>query len=197
MDLANIIGITAIVVALVGVIVGVLGYLRMNPKRRVEYQFRVVPLIQRSQSFSNRIAVSFDGENIPDPHLVEVQIRATGRVDIRSDDFDSKKPLRFHIGRKAKMLRDGKEAEGFSLSETDLLFHPTLIPRKAEGYGTQFLCQGMPEIHLVKPHPIADTAVKNASGGPWVGSNTGRVVLALVSLLMGMGVSVVSGLFMK
>lgn len=152
-------------VTIAALVVSILNYRRMSPKRAVEYRINVVPLIRRTQALSNRITVLFDGEDVPNPHVVYVQIRATGRVDIRRDDFDGKQPLLFRVGRKTRPLEGSANAERFSLDGDNLIFHPTLIARNSEGFRTSFLTEGKPDICLVDPHPLADTTVKDGMSG--------------------------------
>lgn len=150
-------------VAVVGVVIGFLAYRKQNPKKIVEYRINVLSLMRNTASLSNRLEVSFDEKKVSDPHLVEVSIRATGRMDIRRADFDGGLPLEFDLGSEVVRTDDDTNGEVFRLRGNFLEFMPNLIPRKHGEFSTSFLCSGRPNVKLTLPHPLADTTVKNGS----------------------------------
>ncbi len=162
MSVANIISISVLVVALATFGWGIFSYFGANPKRRLQYRVRVVPLMQQVSSYADRLKVTFDGQDLPDPHLVEVGVRATGRVDIRREDFDGGVPLAFELGDDAKPYDDDPESTVFCLKGSRLLFLPNLIPHKGGEYLTSFICAGRPKVSLIEPHQMANTIVTSS-----------------------------------
>jgi hypothetical protein len=80
-----------------------------NPVRRLECVMSSAPLLQGSaQEMSGSLQITWDGVELKDPHILEVNLISRGRRDISSEDFDQ--PLEFRVG--AKILAVLRTASG-------------------------------------------------------------------------------------
>lgn len=124
-----------IAVLITGAIATFVALWQANPVRRLECVMSSAPLLQDSaQEMPGRLQITWDGVELQDPHILEVNLISRGRRDIASEDFDQ--ALEFRVG--AKILAILRTASGPKSStfravsfEDDLLkVGPGLIRRQ-------------------------------------------------------------------
>jgi len=70
-----------------------------NPVRRLECVMSAAPLLQGSaQEMPGGLRITWNGDELEDPHILEVSLISRGRRDIGRDDFDQ--PLELRVGAK-------------------------------------------------------------------------------------------------
>jgi hypothetical protein len=95
MSLGDILGIVAIAVGVVAIIVGVLAARRWGNRRmRLGFECRSTPLLPLGTSTGqDLLKVTYRDFEVPDPHLVTINLRNVGPGDIASKRFDNGDPL--------------------------------------------------------------------------------------------------------
>jgi uncharacterized protein YjbI with pentapeptide repeats len=124
----------AIAVPLMGIIATLVTVRLSNPVRRLECSMSAAPLLRGSaQDMPGLLRITWDGEEVNDPNILEVNLISRGRQDIAGDDFDQ--PLEFRVNSKIiAILRtaSGPNSAAFRAVafENDLLkIGPNLIRR--------------------------------------------------------------------
>ncbi len=100
-------------ISLASLLIGWLGYLAVVPKRRITYGMPVSARLV-NQSVIRSVArpdlrILWNGEELDDPHVVEIDLAYRGRKILRSDDFDQDRP--FCIGLRGARIIDLLEKE--------------------------------------------------------------------------------------
>lgn len=90
----GIIGALALVAA---VVVPLFVYRRSAPRRQLIYRVSSTPLL-RHKAAASRVTVALDGQELADPHIVELVVQSNSRADIGSDRFNAGSPLMFDLG---------------------------------------------------------------------------------------------------
>jgi hypothetical protein len=125
----------AVAVLFTGAIATYVAFSLANPVRRLECVMSAAPLLQgAAQEMPGSLRITWDGEELKDPHVLEVTLTSRGRRDIARDDFDQ--PLEFRVG--ARIIALLRTASGPNLTtfravafENDLLkVGPGLIGRR-------------------------------------------------------------------
>ena len=99
----------AVAVLVTGTIATFVAFILANPVRRLECAMSAAPLLQGSaQEMPGRLQISWEGTELNDPHILEVNLTSRGRRDIASEDFDQ--PLEFRVG--AQILAVLRTASG-------------------------------------------------------------------------------------
>ncbi|WJK40127.1 hypothetical protein O7608_27520 [Solwaraspora sp. WMMA2056] len=113
------------------------------------------------------VEVSRNGEPIPDPYVVTVLLRNTGRHAISTAQFDQQRPITIDIKTSivAVLSPAGPVAPATVEAEgTTLRFHPDLIRQKQE-ISIQLLTSGRPGPDLTVSEHLVDTRVDVERGG--------------------------------
>lgn len=70
-----------------------------NPKRRLLYAMPIVTrLVNDSPHIRQGLEVRWNGEQLDDPHVIEVHLISHSRRDIGNEDFNGLEPLRLDVG---------------------------------------------------------------------------------------------------
>lgn len=171
------------VAGVVAVIIGLVTYLRANPKRRIEYSTEAVRLLS-SRAKIEGLEVKVRNLPIPDPHLVTLRLRSNSRADIPSSSFDGGKDLVFRVEPGGALLlssandgirTEGSEGLGFEWARFPI--PPQLIKKRATGTIT-FVSAGEPVVAVEGDSPLIDIDVREVRA-PLDPSR--RVVYRLVS----------------
>jgi hypothetical protein len=106
-----------------------------NPVRRLECVMSAAPLLQETaQEMPGSLQITWNGGELKDPHILEVNLISRGHKDIASQDFDQ--PLEFRVGAEIlAVLRTASSPNSSAFRtvsfEDDLLkVGPGLIRRK-------------------------------------------------------------------
>jgi len=75
------------VIALLGIVVGIVLQYRFRPRKALQYQIRSLPLVVYQKIVKDRIQVLLDGAPVSDAGLVTVTLTNTGNVSILPSDF--------------------------------------------------------------------------------------------------------------
>ncbi|MEV7078646.1 hypothetical protein AB0N88_08895 [Streptomyces sp. NPDC093516] len=67
--------------------VGWLAYRAVWPRRRVRWSVRVSPLMSHGAAHTERLTISFTGQRLDRPHIVEVQLSNVGNKDLEPAHF--------------------------------------------------------------------------------------------------------------
>lgn len=122
----GIIGILALIAA---VAVPLFVYRRTAPRRQLIYRLSSTPLLRHQAGGS--VAVTLDGQELADPHIVELFVQSNSRADIGSDRFDAESPLVFDLGaRICQTLTAGSTDVKIDVSEAGLSLPPQLLKPK-------------------------------------------------------------------
>jgi hypothetical protein len=99
----------AVAVLVTGAIATYVTFTLANPVRRLECSMSTAPLLQGSaQEMPGTLQITWKGEELNDPHILEVTLTSRGRRDIAKEDFDQ--ALEFRVG--AKILAVLRSASG-------------------------------------------------------------------------------------
>lgn len=91
-----IISILGVVVAVVGIAVGVFFGRKQLSRRRLSLSRQVTRLVNVHSEAKDRITIYFEGEQIEQAHLIEIRIKNSGNRPIREADFE--RPLTLELG---------------------------------------------------------------------------------------------------
>ncbi|WP_326555030.1 hypothetical protein [Micromonospora sp. NBC_01813] len=136
------------------------------PRRRLVV--RVLPPVPLSQEGGLGVAVSHEGRSLPDPHVVTVLLRNTGRHAIATTHFDRDRPISVDINATIEAIlspTDLPAASGVRFERTTALFDPELIRPKQE-IAVQLLTSGKPDPGFTVTEYLVDTRVDVEGGGP-------------------------------
>jgi hypothetical protein len=96
---------------LVGIIAIYVAIVLANPVRRLECGMSAAPLLQGSaQDMPGLLRITWNGIDLEDPQILEVNLVNRGRRDIASEDFDQ--PLEFRVGVGVRVLAILRTASG-------------------------------------------------------------------------------------
>lgn len=112
-------------------------------------------------ALADNVEVSHNGEPIPDPHVVTVLLRNTGRHAISTAQFDQNRPIIVDIRAPIATLLSPAgpptpATVGFE--DTRLLFHPDLIRQRQE-ISVQLITSGRPDAEFTVSEHLVDTRV--------------------------------------
>lgn len=147
-------------VAVASLIVGIVTYLRANPKRVLEYGYRVLPLVTARGSVRKRLTVHFDGEELSNPHVIEIILRSDGRSDIAVESFSGGQDLVFDIGVEATALDSGDDNQAFELRNTRLHFKPNVIKRSNKPFRIELICASKPSPLKTSYDPLVGVVLR-------------------------------------
>ncbi|MFD6353674.1 hypothetical protein [Nocardia tengchongensis] len=141
------------IVAFVGPITGVVGlfatfyYFRYNKRRkRVTVDVKSAKLVaEKIETIPNKISVQYDGMDVDNPYIVDIQLSNSGNSDVSSKDFDGDKPFEIELKSKivAKLKIEAATVES-DVDATRVLIPPTLLV-KGESYHISLLVDGKPD----------------------------------------------------
>jgi hypothetical protein len=111
----------------------VVGY----PRQRLFYKLSLVaPLLTSPRGLPENLKLTYEGEALARPHIIEVTLISRGRRDIPRSAFDADEPIRLDVGvRILEMLRVVSEPETMTapnihFDETVLNVGPNLIGKR-------------------------------------------------------------------
>jgi hypothetical protein len=149
------------------VIVGVAGilvtYIVSTASRHLTYAMPTVTALPGSLSQRPGIELTYQGERITQPRILEIRLTSSGRKDIGSDSFNDRKPLVLDVGAKIVTLLgstatpEGASPPAVEFRETALLVGPDLI-RKGQLTTFTLLADG-PAPSLNCQSPLIDVKV--------------------------------------
>lgn len=152
LGMAEVIGIVAIIVAVVTL--WVMFYLdrKRNPRREFMYDVSASPLVSSEVRGLDKLTVAYDGVPLTQPYLVNMELASTGRADISSSSFDGQKPIIFELNVPIVGEIEHKGSSGtvsaqlkFKEGESSIELPPTLLPA---GFSLRasYLCDGKPTV---------------------------------------------------
>jgi hypothetical protein len=138
------------------------------PKRRLSvHALTPAPLLNDPGPQLATLQVSMLGEVLPNPHVITVIIRNTGRHAVSSAQYDQARPMRLEFGAPIESILPSTSKQGvesLSINGTALLYGPELIRRKQE-IAIQVLTSDTPKLGQVVSDHLIDTEVQYKSGG--------------------------------
>lgn len=146
-----------IVLAIATVIVSVLAFRRMAPKRQLEWWLESRQMVTSSgQDQIKDLEVRVQGIVVPNPYMNSISLYSNSRVDIPSTDFDSGEPIVIEIteGGAVQIQESGSiheikiargSGEGFEWAKFGIA--PQLIRRRAKAT-LAFVSSGAPTVSI-------------------------------------------------
>jgi hypothetical protein len=178
----------AVAVLVTGTIATFVAFRLANPVRRLECAMLAAPLLQQSaQEMPGTLQISWNGTELNNPHILEVNLTSRGRRDIASEDFDQ--PLEFRVG--AKILAVLRTASGpdsttfrkVAFEDEILNVGPALIRRHQSIKITLLAVGHDPELSSAAA-AVRDVDVEvlpsERSGHRWSAAMAGLVLIGLV-----------------
>lgn len=154
-----------LMIAVAALVAGIFGALYARkalwpPKRKLEvFIAHISPILSTEY---DKFSVSYDGRDIEQPHVCNIQLRSVGRHSISSVQFDQGKPLQIGFGVPIVEILNVEHAPtGGPLSELSItgntlnLLPSVLAPRSV--VNVSVLTNGKPELAL--EHNLIDTPV--------------------------------------
>lgn len=135
MSTADILGVVAVVAALIGIAAtAVYGRRALNPpKRLILWNSGATPLIARGHAqYSSSIEVRVRGNKVDNPYLCELTIENAGRQDIDSSAFDQARPIKFTVRERriATFIEPDNNPPGLQVDGNSILIGPELLRSK-------------------------------------------------------------------
>lgn len=198
----TVVGAVAGVLALIGIVIGVVTYRRQFPKRELQYEVETFPLLRAYSHPASGLTVHLDGRPITEPHVVRVRVSSRSRADIPSGSFDSGAPIKFESSKPIVVTGWTAKSDssigleiGAGRAVTEFSIPAQLIARKASG-SMSGIAEGQPAVTVASKSLIdIDITRISRSQNPTVKSyKMLRAGLWFVTLLstFGLGASVVS-----
>ena len=180
------------VAVVIGVATAWIGWLAVNPKRRLFYEMPVItPLLNAGQI--KGLKVLRDDMPVTAPHVLELILASQGRLDIPSSAFDSGAPLRLDVGAtileilKISSTPDQHGIPRVEADDTALQIGPSLIGRR-QTTSFSILVDGPRPTLSCPESPLID--VELCHGAPVSAASTARMrVLLKVALATFVAVS--------
>ncbi|WP_349880833.1 hypothetical protein ABIH81_14960 [Micromonospora sp. HUAS YX12] len=193
-------GATLAVAVLALLVAGVAAYFAREalfpPKRRITiHVLTPVRLLTGARVGLEDVEVSRRGRVLPDPHVITILIRNTGRHAVASEQFDQGRPLTIDLQSPIEALLNpagGQAPSGVVVEGTSVCFGPELVRRKQE-IPIQVLASewGDPEITLTEH--LVDTECRVQLGGFEQPRVTRRAeAVATASASVGVTVSIIA-----
>lgn len=142
-------------------------YRKQTPKKGLWWGLEVDPLTPSAPTpLSGKLAVTLDGEPVPDPHLVRLRLWSTGKADIPSSAFDAALPIRFDLTAPVAGSADfptvaGFDSKALELSGQQVSIKPTLLRRDCAVEVT-LVTSGVPEVS--ERSSIVDVKLRRSPG---------------------------------
>lgn len=181
----TILGIAGVALAVFAIIVTILLWRLGAPRGLLEYSMPVAEAVvgRRPQLSGDDFQVKVRGNVAQDPHLVTVRLENNGHKDIRSEDFDQKKPLILKLG--ASILAvlsspDGSD-RAFNVEEqtSEIKVCPALI-RRGQSMTINVLTEGEPTLSCDESLADVKVRLRSADTPMWV--NHGAISSILLIL---------------
>ena len=198
MDLGvwTIIGAVAGVLALIGIVIGVITYRRQFPKRELQYEVETFQLLREYSHPASGLKVLLDGRAIADPHVVRIKVSSRSRADIPTASFDSGAPIEFESSKPIVITGWTAKSDssiGLEMNTADRLITGFRVPaqlirRKASG-AVAGIAEGKPSV-IVTSKSLIDIDVNRVSKA----DASKRQFMVLRGLLGGLMIVSVSGL---
>lgn len=197
---------SALVLGLAGIVLPIAAafvvYRLQNPRRQLRWSLHSESLTPKGHpGIEDRLSLSVDGAVITDPHIVLLNIWSTGKLDIRSDAFDQRKPLTFNfdlarVGEHYETNVEGVDDDALVMSGNQVQLHPTLL-RRGFSATVRLFTAGSPSVSAT--NPIADVELVEVPVSPvptWVRLRrwTTRLIALSAGLVLASVVLLVSGL---
>lgn len=157
MDWGILISVAGVLLTLASVVIGVLAYHRMRPKRRLEWWVDSTRLVAtEDQKQIEGLEVNVRGIEVSNPYLNRLYIVSNSRADVASSAFDSSKPIVINVtkGGAVQLQNDGfakgikiEGAYGEGLEWAKFEIPPQLI-RKRTGASLTFVSSGAPTVSI-------------------------------------------------
>ncbi|MFF0659261.1 hypothetical protein [Micromonospora tulbaghiae] len=165
-------GATLTVAVLALLVAGVAAYFAREalfpPKRRITiHVLTPVRLLNGARVGLEDVEVSRRGRILPNPHVITVLIRNTGRHAVASEQFDQGRPLTVDLQAPIEALLNpagGQAPSGVVVDGTTVCFGPELIRRKQE-IPIQVLTSEWSNPEITLTEHLVDTEVRVQLGG--------------------------------
>ncbi|MGW4157506.1 hypothetical protein ACWEDF_30610 [Micromonospora chersina] len=165
-------GATLTVAVLALLVAGVAAYFAREalfpPKRRITiHVLTPVRLLSGARVGLEDVEVSRQGRVLPNPHVITVLIRNTGRHAVASEQFDQGRPLAVDLQAPIEALltsADGESPFGVTVDGSTVRFGPELIRRKQE-IPIQVLTSDWSDPEIILTEHLVDTEVRVQLGG--------------------------------
>lgn len=206
-DIWGPLGAIAAVLALVGIVVGVITYRRQFPKRKIEYTVDAVRLMAQALP-AGTVEVKVQGIEVSDPYLTTISFVSSSRADIPSSAFDAGRSIVVHVEPGGAVLLErssevdsiafsGGKGEGMDWAEFRAA--PQLVRAGATGT-ISFVSDGPPTVTV--DSPLVDIKVievrpelsERKERNRLLGAAIGAAVLAFIGLVLSL-INLLSGLF--
>jgi hypothetical protein len=176
----------AVAVAIVGIGVPVLLWKIGAPRRLITYSvLGTTPLLRGGHwpgLHRAQFQVLMDGKPLTNPYVTLLRVENRSRRDIRSSDFDQRKPLLLELGTKFEYAADAGSTIDYqstiNTTETAISMGPMLMPA-GKSLQITLLTEGPPHITCPNP-PLID--VKVVEERPYAGLIAGRYSGAVIGI---------------
>lgn len=125
--------VVAVVIGIVTVVIQLFSHRRQNPKRRLNYNYTLIPMVFLKTPASREVTVKVGDKVLAEPYFLTFTIESVSRVDIPSASFDDGKPLEFDLGGAVvhKVIEELNGGVAVNTTEASLQVAPQLIGREA------------------------------------------------------------------
>lgn len=145
---------------------------KRHPKREFAYSVQAAPLVSSGAKGLEGLTVSYQGEQIDRPYLVNLEISSRGRADISSSSFDAGKPVRIdlqvpilaEIDQRATLQTVDARLE--LVDESLIELAPSLLP-KGMTLRASYICEGKPSPKYKIPLP--DITIREGQANTFLG----------------------------
>jgi hypothetical protein len=164
----------------VGVLVTCLTFLVGLPPHRLTWNVETTsPLLSEG---SDSLDVSYRGQKLEAPCVVEVSLRNVGRKSISSPMFNEDRPMRFNFHVPILALTASSDSDyRIETAGNEVLIHPRTI-RPGQNAKFTVLVNGNPDVTLKSPLVDVQTSISNREYGVDRNSIYGRSALLLLAV---------------
>jgi hypothetical protein len=147
----------SVAVAVVAIIVSVILWRFGVPRAVLEYSKPVSKSLISSDLPAGRLQLMLDEKPVASPHVVTLTLVNKGRRDIRSSDFDQRRPIILDLGVKIIDILNLADLEFVDMLDQQATFGPALI-RGGQRITIDLLVDGKPNLQVRQS--LADVKVR-------------------------------------